>query len=231
MIRWSPGSSDPGAESAVLMLSGTQVGLAVLCFLALLLVAPARAVRPIRRPGHRRLGRRQLALRPAGRHPEGRTQEPRLGQQRLQRTEDPKSDFTTTVGAPIDWWLRMGRARFHGVDYFEGVYFATYGDQSGFNQRHELTFLVPLNRIRPVHRRLVPQHQRPPGLRDQCAHPPHRDRRQRGPGRAPQQQGRSRHERAPDDVQVTTTTPPRASTTLKRSTAAPRTTAPSSGTA
>jgi hypothetical protein len=63
--------------------------------------------------------------------------------------EDPKSDFTTTVGAPINWWLRMGRARFHGVDYFEGVYFATYGDQSGFNQRHELTFLVPLNRIRP----------------------------------------------------------------------------------
>ena len=26
-------------------------------------------------------------------------------------TDDPKSDFTTTVGAPIDWWLRMGRAR------------------------------------------------------------------------------------------------------------------------
>jgi hypothetical protein len=64
-------------------------------------------------------------------------------------TDDPKSDFTVTAGAPIDWWLRLGRARLHGVDYFEGLYFATYGDQSSFNQRHELTFLVPLNRLRP----------------------------------------------------------------------------------
>lgn len=64
-------------------------------------------------------------------------------------TVDPKSDFTTTVSAPIDWWLRLGRARLHGVDTFEGVYFATYTKQGGFNQRHELTFLVPLNRVRP----------------------------------------------------------------------------------
>ena len=64
-------------------------------------------------------------------------------------TENPKSDFTTTVGAPIDWWLRFGRGRLHGVDYFEGVYFATYGSQSGFNQRHELTLLLPLNRVTP----------------------------------------------------------------------------------
>ena len=64
-------------------------------------------------------------------------------------TEDPKSSFTTTVGAPIDWWLRFGRARLHGVDYFEGVYFASYPSQGGFNQRHDLTLQVPLNRIRP----------------------------------------------------------------------------------
>lgn len=64
-------------------------------------------------------------------------------------SENPKSDFTTTVGAPIDWWLRFGRGRLHGVDYFEGVWFATYDSQSGFNQRHELTLLVPLSRIRP----------------------------------------------------------------------------------
>jgi hypothetical protein len=51
--------------------------------------------------------------------------------------EDPKSDFTVTAGAPIDWWLRFGRGRLHGLDYFEGVYFATYGNQSAFNQRHE----------------------------------------------------------------------------------------------
>jgi len=64
-------------------------------------------------------------------------------------SEDPKSDFTTTVSVPIDWWLRMGRARLHGVDTFEGVYFAKYTNQGGFNQKHELTFLLPLNRLRP----------------------------------------------------------------------------------
>jgi len=64
-------------------------------------------------------------------------------------TENPKSDFTTTVAAPIDWWFRFGRVRLHGLDVFEGVYFAEYSNQGGFNQRHELTLIVPLNRIRP----------------------------------------------------------------------------------
>ena len=63
--------------------------------------------------------------------------------------DDPKSDFTTTVGAPIDWWFRAGRARLHVVDYFEGVYYATYSNQGGFNQRHDVTLFVPLNRLRP----------------------------------------------------------------------------------
>jgi hypothetical protein len=64
-------------------------------------------------------------------------------------TENPKSDFTTTADAIVDWWLRLGRGRLHGVDVFEGVYFATYSSQSGFNQRHDLTFLLPLNRLEP----------------------------------------------------------------------------------
>ena len=63
-------------------------------------------------------------------------------------SENPRSDFTATADAPIDWWLRFGRGRLHGVDVFEGVWFATYGDQSSFNQRHELTLLVPINRVR-----------------------------------------------------------------------------------
>jgi hypothetical protein len=63
--------------------------------------------------------------------------------------KDPKSDFTTTVAAPIDWWFRFGRGRLHGVNTLEGVFFARYADQRGLNQRHELTMLVPLNRIRP----------------------------------------------------------------------------------
>ena len=64
-------------------------------------------------------------------------------------TAGPKSDFTTTANIQADWWLRLGRARLHGVDLFEGVYFATYSSQSGFNQRHDLTFLVPFNRLQP----------------------------------------------------------------------------------
>jgi hypothetical protein len=63
--------------------------------------------------------------------------------------DEPKSDFTTTVGAPVDWWLRFGRGRLHVVDYFEGVYFATYSNQGGFNQRHDVTLTVRLNRLRP----------------------------------------------------------------------------------
>ena len=63
--------------------------------------------------------------------------------------EEPRSDFTAAVGAPIDWWFRAGRVRLHVVDYFEGVYYATYSNQGGFNQRHELTLLVPFNRLRP----------------------------------------------------------------------------------
>lgn len=64
-------------------------------------------------------------------------------------SENPKSDFTTTVAAPVDWWFRFGRGRLHGVDTFEGVYFATYSDQSGFNQRHDLTLSALLNRLQP----------------------------------------------------------------------------------
>jgi len=63
--------------------------------------------------------------------------------------QDPKSDFTTTVGAPIDWWFRAGRARLHVVDYFEGVFYATHSNQGGFNQRHDVTLLMPVNRFRP----------------------------------------------------------------------------------
>ena len=79
-------------------------------------------------------------------------------------TENPKSDFTATADAPIDWWLRFGRGRLHGVDVFEGVWFATYGDQSSFNQRHELDAAIPAQPRPPLRRRLLPRHQRPPRL-------------------------------------------------------------------
>ena len=116
-------------------------------FLALLLVVPAAARAQTQEPDPWEAARWRfgpLAVTP-------RIELKNLGWDSnvFNETQDPKSDFTTTVGAPVDWWLRLGRARLHGVDYFEGVYFATYSDQSSFNQRHELTLLVPLNRIRP----------------------------------------------------------------------------------
>ena len=91
-------------------------------------------------------------------------------------TEDPKSDFTTTVGAPIDWWLRFGRGRLHGVDYFEGVYFATYGEPERLQPAPRTDAPRAPQPHPAVRRRLVPQHQRPAGLRDRRARPPHRDR-------------------------------------------------------
>lgn len=62
---------------------------------------------------------------------------------------DPKQDFTATLASPIDWWLRFGRGRLHGVNTFEGVYFGKYASQRGFNQRHDLTLFFPLNRVQP----------------------------------------------------------------------------------
>jgi hypothetical protein len=63
--------------------------------------------------------------------------------------EDPKSDFTVTAAVPVDWWFRFGRGRLHGVSTVEGVYFATYSNQRGYNPRHEVTLLFPLNRVTP----------------------------------------------------------------------------------
>ncbi|HOG27859.1 MAG TPA: outer membrane beta-barrel protein [Vicinamibacterales bacterium] len=62
---------------------------------------------------------------------------------------DPKRDFTATLAAPIDWWLRFGRGRIHGVNTLESVYFGKYVSQRGFNQRHDLTLFFPLNRVQP----------------------------------------------------------------------------------
>lgn len=63
--------------------------------------------------------------------------------------EDPKTDFTLTLSPQIDWWLRAGRARLHGTNVVDGVYFATYTAERSINQRHQLTIEYPLNRIRP----------------------------------------------------------------------------------
>jgi hypothetical protein len=63
--------------------------------------------------------------------------------------ENPQTDYLVTPTGTIDWWLRLARARVHGVDEFSYAYFAKYHEQGGFNQNHSLTFEVPLARFKP----------------------------------------------------------------------------------
>jgi hypothetical protein len=144
-----PRGFSPGGSSIAHMSSCSRSSRYALGVLFLLVVAPATAGAQVASPptdawesGRWRFG--PLAVTP-------KVELKNLGWDSnvFNETGDPKSDFTATVSAPIDWWLRLGRARLHGVDTFEGVYFAEYTNQGGFNQKHELTFLVPLNRIRP----------------------------------------------------------------------------------
>ena len=62
---------------------------------------------------------------------------------------DPQQDFTFTLAPQADWWLRAGKARLHGLDIVEGVYYATYAKERGINNNHQFTLEVPLNRVRP----------------------------------------------------------------------------------
>jgi hypothetical protein len=63
--------------------------------------------------------------------------------------DDPRADFIVTLSPQVDWWLRAGRARLHGTNVVDGVYFATYTTERSINQQHQLTFEYPLNRVRP----------------------------------------------------------------------------------
>ena len=118
-------------------------------------------------------------------------------------TEDPKSSFTTTVGAPIDWWLRFGRARLHGVDYFEGVYFGYVPEPEQLQPAPRPHASRPAQPHPPVRRRLLPQHQRPAGLRNRRAPPPHRDAKStRASVIRLTSQARPRRQRPADHLQV-----------------------------
>ena len=122
---------------------------AVLGLLALLLVVPAQARAQTAAPVTDGWDAARLRLGPLAVTPRVELKNLGWDSNVFNEAQDPKSDYTMTVSTPIDWWLRMGRARLHGVDTFDGVYFAEYTNQGGFNQKHELTFLLPLNRIRP----------------------------------------------------------------------------------
>jgi hypothetical protein len=64
-------------------------------------------------------------------------------------TADPKKDFTFSIDPQVDWWFRASRARVHGKDIVQGVYFATYASERSINQNHTLTLEVPLLRVKP----------------------------------------------------------------------------------
>ncbi len=63
--------------------------------------------------------------------------------------DEPQRDFTFTLSPQVDWWFRAGRARLHGTNVVDAVYFASFPGERSINQGHQLTFEYPLNRIRP----------------------------------------------------------------------------------
>ena len=65
------------------------------------------------------------------------------------QVNDPKGDFTARGDVTADWWLRGGDVRVHGINKFEGVYFAKYDTERAFNHYNDLTVEYRLNRLRP----------------------------------------------------------------------------------
>jgi len=145
--RWSLGSSDHGAETAVSTFSGFRTALVAGALLALLFVYAVTARAQTQEPDPWESARWRFG--PLAVTPKVELKNLGWDSNVFYEHEDPKTDFTTTVAAPVDWWFRFGRGRLHGVDTFEGVYFAKYSDQSGFNQRHELSLSALLNRLQP----------------------------------------------------------------------------------
>jgi hypothetical protein len=63
--------------------------------------------------------------------------------------DDPKSDFTATIGPRADFWVRFGKARIAGKTSLSYVYFAKYGSERSVNTDDSLRLELPLPRIRP----------------------------------------------------------------------------------
>lgn len=62
---------------------------------------------------------------------------------------EPQQDFVATVGADVDTWWRVGRARLTGTTRFDLVHFSRYNSQSTVNGAQQLRAELPLNRLMP----------------------------------------------------------------------------------
>jgi hypothetical protein len=63
--------------------------------------------------------------------------------------EDPKQDFTMTMGPGADYWLRLGRARLEAKSDVTYTWFQTYSDQRSLNTDNKAKLSLPLNRLIP----------------------------------------------------------------------------------
>jgi hypothetical protein len=59
----------------------------------------------------------------------------------------PERDFTITVTAQSDYWLRMGRTWVGGRLKEDLVWYQTYAAERSANQNHTIYWLAPLNRL------------------------------------------------------------------------------------
>lgn len=63
--------------------------------------------------------------------------------------DNPKQDFTTTVGPGINYWLNLGHGRLEAKSDVTYTWFQTYSDQRSFNTDNNGKLMIPLNRLIP----------------------------------------------------------------------------------
>ncbi len=63
--------------------------------------------------------------------------------------QDPKSDWTFSVGPASDFWLRTGKGRLSGRAAATYDWFATYGGQRSLGTRNDARFQLEFTRVRP----------------------------------------------------------------------------------
>jgi hypothetical protein len=127
-------------------ISCNRRSLAVLCWVALTIGAPGRAIA-------------QEATDPA------QTARFRLGPLRFtpsisltslgvdnnvfNEVDNPKNDNTAALGPAVDYWMNVGRSRISGKAATEYLYFQTYANQRAWNTQDTLKWAVPLTRLTP----------------------------------------------------------------------------------
>jgi hypothetical protein len=63
--------------------------------------------------------------------------------------DDPKQDFTMTVGPGVNYWLKLGRGRLEAKSDLTYTWFQTYADQRSLNTDNNGKLSLPLNRLIP----------------------------------------------------------------------------------